>query len=300
MGGGDAPAALAAAVSEAGGSGMIGGTTVGGPDWLREQIRATRERTSKPFGVGFISHFPGVDALLAVAYDERVPVIAHSFADPTPFVDEARRAGAVVLCQVRTVAEARRAATAGVDVITAQGTEAGGHTGRVSTLPLVPAVVDAVAPAPVIAAGGIADGRGIAAALMLGAEGVWLGTRFLATPEAGVGDAHKRAVLDAGTDDTVLTEVFDLAAGFPWPEGVAGRAVRTPFTDRWLGHEDELRRAVADGTVTGGIEAVTDAYYAGEGVALVRNVEPAGEIVRRLVAETETVLRERAPALLLA
>ena len=148
--------------------------------------------------------------------------------------------GAIVVCQVRTVDGARRAAAAGVDVVTAQGTEAGGHTGRVSTLPLVPAVVDAVAPVPVVAAGGIADGRGIAAALMLGAEGVWIGTRFLGTRECGVSDAYKARVVAATADDTSLTDVFDIAVGMPWPEGCraarfetgssnAGRAERRSF-----------------------------------------------------------------------
>ena len=125
------------------------------------------------------------------------------------------------------------AAAAGVDVVTAQGTEAGGHTGRISTLPLVPAVVDAVAPLPVIAAGGIADGRGIAAALMLGAEGVWIGTRFLGTRECGVSDAYKARVVAATGDDTVLTDLFDIAIGMPWPDGVSGRAIRNRFVERW-------------------------------------------------------------------
>ena len=176
------PARLAVAVSEAGGLGMIGGTTIGGVDWLVAQIRVAREATDRPFGVGFISHLPNAGELMTAALREGVRVVALSFADPAPFVAEAHDAGALVLCQVRTVDDARRAADVGVDVVTAQGTEAGGHTGRLSTLPLVPAVVDAIAPVPVIAAGGIADGRGIAAALMLGAEGVWIGTRFLATP----------------------------------------------------------------------------------------------------------------------
>ncbi len=230
MGGGDAPAALAAAVSEAGGLGMIGGSSLGGAAWLREQIRGVRTRTGKPFGVGFVSHFPGAGELMRVALDEGVRIVAHSFADPTPFVDEAHRAGALVICQVRTVEDARQAAGAGVDVVTAQGTEAGGHTGEVSTLPLVPAVIDAVAPLPVIAAGGIADGRGIAAALVLGADAVWLGTRFLATPEAGVPAGYKDRVLGAGTGDTIFSEVFDLATRGRGPRACgAGRsATRSP------------------------------------------------------------------------
>jgi len=241
MGGGDAPAELAAAVSEAGGLGLIGGTTIGGTEWLVAQIRRARELTDRPFGVGFISHLPGTAKLMDAALGEGVRIVAHSFADPAPFVEAAHDVGAIVVCQVRTVDGARRAAAAGVDVVTAQGTEAGGHTGRVSTLPLVPAVVDAVAPLPVVAAGGIADGRGIAAALMLGAEGVWMGTRFLGTRECGVSDAYKARVVAAAADDTSLTDVFDIAAGMPWPEGVSGRAIRNRFVERWQGREEELR-----------------------------------------------------------
>lgn len=297
MGGGDAPAALAAAVSEAGGLGMIGGTTAGGTAWLREQIRSVRALTMKPFGVGLISHLPGAAELMAVATSEHVPVIAHSFSDPTPFVADAHRAGAVVICQVRTIEGARQASDAGVDVITAQGTEAGGHTGEVSTLPLVPAVVDAIAPIPVIAAGGIADGRGIAAALMLGAEGVWLGTRFLTTPEAGISPHYKRRVLDAGPHDTVLTEVFDLAVGIPWPSGVRGRAIRDAFTDRWHGNEQQLSlRAETEGGPTAGDDPAPVALYAGEAAGLITSAEPAGQVVRRLAAETESVLRAKCAA----
>jgi nitronate monooxygenase len=294
MGGGDAPGALAAAVSEAGGLGMIGGTTAGGADWLRAQIRLAKARTSKPFGVGLVSHLPGASGLMAVALDEGVAVIAHSFSDPAPFVADAHRGGAVVICQVRTLDGARRAADAAVDVITAQGTEAGGHTGEVSTLPLVPAVVDAVDPVPVIAAGGIADGRGIAAALMLGAEGVWLGTRFLATPEAGVSSEYKEQVLKAGPADTVLTEVFDLAAGISWPTGVRGRSIRNAFTDRWHGDEPELReRKQSKSGVSGRDDPAAVPLYAGEIAGLVTQIEPAGRLVERLIAETETVMRAR-------
>lgn len=298
MGGGDAPAELAAAVSEAGGLGLIGGTTKEGGPWLVAQIRRARDLTDRPFGVGIISHFPGAAELMAIALDEGVRVIAHSFADPAPFVGAAHDAGALVLCQVRTVEGARVAAAAGVDVVTAQGTEAGGHTGRVSTLPLVPATVDAVAPIPVVAAGGIADGRGIAAALMLGAEGVWLGTRFIATSESGVSDAYRARVVDASADDTVLTDVFDVALGRPWPEGVSGRAITNQFSQRWHGREEELRAWAGehrDEYVALGPEAETDqqAIWAGEASSLVTRVESAGDVVARLVHEANEVLSRR-------
>ncbi len=303
MGGGDAPAELAAAVSEAGGLGLIGGTTVGGVPWLVEQIRRARELTDRPFGVGLISHFPGAAELMAAALDEGVRIISHSFADPTPFMGAARDAGAIVLCQVRTVDGARLAAAAGVDVVTAQGTEAGGHTGRVSTLPLVPAVVDAVAPRPVVAAGGIADGRGVAAALLLGADGVWLGTRFIATSESGVSDAYRDRVVASSADDTVLTDVFDLAAGRPWPEGVSGRAIANRFSAEWHGRESELAawadehrgeyRALGPET-----DVDLQAVWAGEAVSLVTRVESAAAVVAELVREATEVLSTRPRALL--
>lgn len=303
MGGGDAPAELAAAVSEAGGLGLIGGTTREGAPWLVSQIRRTRELTDRPFGVGFISHLPGAADLMAVALEEGVRVIAHSFADPTPLVGPAHDAGALVLCQVRTVDDARRAAIAGVDVVTAQGTEAGGHTGRVSTLPLVPAVVDAVAPIPVIAAGGIADGRGIAAALMLGAEGVWLGTRFIATTESGVSDAYRARVITSSASDTVLTDVFDLATGMPWPDGVSGRAIVNQFSERWHGREDALRGWVVDHRdeylALGPDEEIDNRpVWAGEATSFVTRIESAAEVVATLAAETAQVLSNRPGATL--
>ncbi|HEY5173899.1 MAG TPA: nitronate monooxygenase [Acidimicrobiia bacterium] len=298
MGGGDAPGRLAAAVSNAGGLGLIGGTTIGGAEWLADQIRIARELTDRPFAVGFISHLPGAAELMAVALHEGVRIIAHSFADPTPFVQTAHEAGALVLCQIRTVDAAERAAGAGVDVVTAQGTEAGGHTGRMSTMPLVPAVVDAVAPVPVVAAGGIADGRGIAAAMMLGAEGVWLGTRFLGTHECGVSDAYKARVIEASGADTVLTEIFDIAAGIPWPDGVSGRALRNRFANRWENREDELRvwatRHRDEYRSLGGDSETTEkAVWAGEATSFVRGTESAGEVVRQLAAHAAEVLRGR-------
>ncbi len=303
MGGGDASAQLAAAVSEAGGLGLIGGTTIGGAEWLVEQIHLARELTDRPFGVGFISHRSNTAQLVSTALDEGVRVIAHSFADPSPFVAPAHDAGALVLCQVRTVDDARRAADAGVDVVTAQGTEAGGHTGHISTLPLVPQVVDAVAPLPVVAAGGIADGRGIAAALMLGAEAVWIGTRFLGTHECGVSDAYKARVVAATGGDTVLTDLFDIAAGVPWPDGVSGRAIRNRFAERWAGREDDLRVwAIEHREEYRRLDPATDvaerAVWAGEAASFVNRIESAADVVCDLVEEAMAVLRDRPGAVL--
>jgi nitronate monooxygenase len=300
---GSATADLAAAVSAAGGFGLIGVTSPGGPDWLREQIRAVRERTDRPFGVGFISSFPGLEQLVQVALEEKVAAVAHSFADPTPFVAAAHAAGVKVLVQVQTVAQAITAVRAGADVIAAQGTEAGGHTGYSGTLPLVPAVVDIAGDTPVVAAGGIADGRGLAAVLLLGAEGAWIGTRFVASREWAGAEWAKAAVVRAGTDDTVLTRAYDLATAAPFPPDIGDRVLQNRFTAEWHGRNEEVaarREALAD-TINRAAQIgdVTVApVRAGNAVGLIAAVEPAGEIVRRIVAEAVAILRTRPNALL--
>lgn len=295
---GPAKADLAAAVSEAGGLGLIGGSS-GDPEWLRQQIKATRERTSRPFGVGFISSFPGLDGLVAVAIEEGVAVIAHSFADPTPYVPAAHAAGILVLAQVQTVAQAVQAAAAGVDAIAAQGVEAGGHTGTSSaTLPLVPAVIDAVGDIPVIAAGGIADGRGLAAVLMLGAEGAWIGTRFAVSRESAGSEWGKARVVAAGTDDTVITKVYDLISESPFPAGIADHVLQNRYTRTWHGREAELlqertawRARLEQASQQGDAELA--AVRAGNVAGLIDAVEPAGDILRRIIAEAEAILRRR-------
>jgi nitronate monooxygenase len=299
---GAAGAELAAAVSEAGGFGMLGGSTAG-PDWLRAEIRKTRTLTDRPFGVGFISSDPAVLALLEVALEERVAAVSHSFADPRPYMAAARRAGVTVLNQVRTVTEALVAVEAGVDVIVAQGTEAGGHTGYCGTLPLVPAVVDVAQGIPVVAAGGIGDGRGLAAVLLLGAEGAWLGTRFVASREALTAAWAKERVVQATADETVLTRVFDLASLAPFPSDVAFRVLRNAFTDAWHGREDEVlaRRAELEAQLAGAYQRGDPsivAVGAGHAASLVHGLEPTAEIVQRLMVEAEQILRERSRVLL--
>jgi nitronate monooxygenase len=298
MSGGIAAADLAAAISEAGGFGLIGAMTTGGTDWLREQIHRVRERTKKPFGVGFISSFPGLDELVQVALEERVTAVSHSFADPTPYVVPAHMAGVKVIAQVQTVAQAVTAANAGVDVLVAQGTEAGGHTGHSGTLPLVAAVLDVAGDIPVLAAGGIADGRGLAAVLVLGAEGVWMGTRFYASKEAGAGNWEKERMVQASTDDTVLTKVYDLTLGFPFPPTIGDRVLRNDFTAEWHGRDDEvvaqreeLRSQVIVAMKEG--NARIAAVRGGNAVGLIHEIEAAGDIVRQVVAEAEHILRER-------
>jgi nitronate monooxygenase len=295
---GTATGELAAAVSNAGGFGMIGGTSSGGADWLREQIAAARARTRRPFGVGFISSFPDTPELVEVALAAGVAAINHSFADPTPYVERAHVAGVKVFNQVQTLADAKRAAQAGVDVIIAQGGEAGGHGGQIGTFALLPAVVDAVAPVPVAAAGGIADGRGLAAALMLGAQGVWMGTRFVASPEWGGPTWEQQAVLAATSDDTVQTNIYDRLFDRPFPAGIDDRMVRNAFITQWQGNtrdvdssnhtlQEQVRRAGERGDLS--VAGVS----AGVSSGLISSAHPAADIVHTIVREAEDLLRQR-------
>jgi nitronate monooxygenase len=299
---GPATAELAAAVSNAGGFGLIG-AGARPPDWLRDQIRAARGLTGRPFGVGFISSFPGLDELVQVALDERVAAVNHSFADPSSYVHAAHQAGVKVLAQVQKVSHAKKVALAGVDAIAAQGTEAGGHTGYNGTLPLVPAVIDAVGGIPVIAAGGIADGRGLAAILMLGAEGAFIGSRFVASDESAREDWEKQLLAQAGTDDTVLTRVYDLTMRSAFPADIGDRVIRNEYTAEWHGRDAEVAGAADE--LRARVNAAAEArdpsvapVRIGSAVGLFSTIEPAGEILRRIVEEAEAILKSRPRSLL--
>jgi len=220
-----------------------------------------------------------------------------SFGDPTPFTGRIRAAGCKIICQVQTLAQAREAAAAGADVIIAQGRDAGGHSATArGTMGLVPAVVDAVAPIPVVAAGGIADGRGLAAALALGAAGVSMGTRFTASRECLWDEAMKAATLAAGGDQTEQTRVFDIVRGAPWPAMYPGRALRNAFSARWHGQEDALaadqKRQEEAYLATAPDDFATRAVWAGEGVDLVNDIPSAAEIIERVVAQAASTLRQ--------
>jgi nitronate monooxygenase len=295
---GTATGALAAAVSTAGGFGMIGGTNPDGAPWLREQIRIARARTTRLFGVGFISSFPDTAELVEVALAERVAAINHSFADPAPYVAPAHAAGVKVFAQVQTLAQAIRAAEAGVDVIIAQGGEAGGHAGSIGTFALLPAVVDAVAPVPVVAAGGIADGRGLAAALLLGAQGVWMGTRFVTSHEWGGAAWEQAAVLAATSDDTVQTRLYDLAFARPFPAENPDRVLRNAFVAEWQGreaeipaHREALQAEIAAAEERG--DTTVAGVSAGVAAGLIDEARPAAEIVQDIVREAAELLRTR-------
>ena len=310
MGGAVTPP-LAAAVSDAGGLGMLPLTWTA-PEEIGAVVDETRKLTERPFGVN-----------LGLAWDQRerlasalgagVPVVSFFWGDAGAVIGEARRGGAVVFVTVGTAEEGRAAAAAGADVIVAQGWEAGGHVwGTVSTFALVPRVVDAVAPVPVVAAGGIADGRGLAAALALGAAGVWVGTRFLAASEAAIHPDYRRRILAAGEADTFYGTLFDRG----WADA-PHRTLRNSTVEAWEragrppsgsrpGEDDEpasrpdgtpinrYASSTPTGSMAGDVEPLP--HWAGQGVGLVTREETAADIVASLVGEAEEAMRSLAPA----
>ncbi|HMN77163.1 MAG TPA: nitronate monooxygenase [Burkholderiaceae bacterium] len=292
--GGVAGGRLAAAVSNAGGLGLVGGG-YGDPDWMRTELAIAAADARAPWGVGLIT-WAANDDLVALALRYRPHAFMLSFGDPLPFVAAIKAAGCKLICQVQDLDTARQARDAGADLIVAQGTEGGGHGGVRATLPLVPAVVDAVAPIPVLAAGGIADGRGVAAALMLGAQGALIGTRFYACTEA-LGHARaKQRIADAGGAETARTRVFDIVRGYDWPGGYTGRAIVNRFMRRWHGQESGLaanvdteRAAFFDAAREGDIE--TAMVWAGEAVDLIDRIEDAATLVERIGQGAEAQLR---------
>ena len=285
--GGVSGGALAQAVTAAGGLGLIG-AGYGEREWLERELSAAGNAR---VGAGFITwSLARNPALLDLVLEREPAAVMLSFGDPAPFAAKVKGAGAKLICQVQTVRQAREAAQCGADIVVAQGAEAGGHGAGRATFTLVPAVVDAVRPLPVLAAGGIADGRGLAAALMLGAGGVLVGTRFYATPEALGADAAKKRIAEAEGDDTLHTRVFDIIRGRDWPHPYTGRAIRNAFSERWHGREDELGRNLAgeaeryaEAAAKGDVDRAV--VFAGEAIDLIHELEPAGQIVERIVRE---------------
>jgi nitronate monooxygenase len=301
---------LAAAVSKAGALGSFGGLhPQKGIDWLQNEIDHIRATTDQPFAVGFISDFiPVFRRFFDAALEVKPPVIALSFGNPEPWLSRAKATGAKVMCQVQTMQLARDAVAAGADILVAQGNEAGGHTGRMNLLPFLAHMLDAFPEVPIMAAGGIASGRTLAAALAAGADGAWVGTAFLATPEAvEVSDEHKRRVVQSDGDDTVYTEVFDIVEekvfGIKWPEGIASRTYRNRFVNEWHLREHELRRdldevAPAYAQALQRRDPEATAMAMGQSAAFVEAVRPAGDVVRVICEDAERVLRERSSRLL--
>ena len=303
-----ARAELCAAVSEAGALGVIGAASLTAPE-LREEIRKVGEQTDRPFAVDILFATVGrpadddrtvrftreVEAQIEVVFEERVPVLASGLGNPGLVVSRAHDAGMKVLALVGNTRNARRVAASGVDVVVAQGYDAGGHTGRVGSLTLIPAVVDAV-DVPVLAAGGISDGRGLAAALALGASGIWIGSRFVASREAYCHDGYKENIVAIDDEGTTVTRCF---TGKPcrvirnrttaaWEDAdlqarIQRFPLQFPVMAEWLG-EDPYVAGRRQGKVDIG------ALAAGQSSALIHDVLPAAEIVERIVAEADAVL----------
>ncbi len=288
---------LAGAVSAAGAFGMIAAGGSADVDWLSEQAEIARPHG--PFGFGLMSwSLEKRPELLDAVLETRPAAVSLSFGDPAPYVGKACEAGAIVMSQVQNSERARQAVEARVDILVAQGTDAGGHTGSVGTMPLLQQVLEIGdnAGIPVLAAGGIATGRGIAGVLAMGAAGAWVGTRFCATKESLGSESAKQRLLESDESGTIHTRVFDLAQGIPWPEEFLGRALRNDFTDRWHGREDELEESpseAADGLREAGRRGdFSESYiYAGQAVGMISDVPSAGDLVERLVGEAEDRLR---------
>ena len=300
-----AHAELAAAVSNAGGLGCIGSGSMGARE-LKEQIRRCKAMTDRPFGVDIlfaevkadprnptvIGYASNVQRLIDVTFEERIPVIVSGLGNPAGIIERAHKSGVVVMSLCGNVKQARRLEASGVDVIIAQGHEAGGHTGRVGTMTLVPQIVDAVR-VPVLAAGGLADGRGLVAAIALGAEGVWMGSRFIASVEAFAHPNYKNKVVEIDEEGTTITRCHS---------GKPCRLIRNKFTDSWVGREAEIKPFPIQ-SVEYGFPLAEKARYegkieeggmaCGQSAGLINSVKPAGEIVHDVMREAQAVLESR-------
>ena len=300
-----AKAELAAAVSNAGGLGCIGSGAMGSHE-LREQIRKTRGLTDKPFAVDIlfaeikadktdkdvVRYADNVQRLIEITFEEKIPVIVSGLGNPAGIIPQAHKQGVVVMSLCGNVRQARKLEASGIDVIIAQGHEAGGHTGRIGTLTLVPQIADAVK-VPVLAAGGIADGRGLLAAISLGAQGIWMGSRFIATAEATAHANYKNRIVEIDEEGTTITRCHS---------GKPCRLIRNKFTDSWVGRENEILPFPLQMAKVG-FKLAEQARYegkiddgglaCGQSAGLIRSIKPAGQIVSDVMAEAEAALERR-------
>jgi len=293
MGGGATNAELVAAVSEAGGLGVIGATFLPS-DHVAEMVRTARDLTSKPIGINLLLHATDdrIDEILDLQPDVFSTAWPRDDQDLAAIFAKAHERGCRVMHMVPLFEDAITAVDAGADVIVAQGNEGGGHIGEIGTVVIVRQVAKAVS-VPVLAAGGLVDGAGLAAALMLGADGVLLGTRFLATLESPAEPAYKEAIVASDGTDTIVTTLSDSLSGRDWP-GAWVRLRRTPFVNKWLGREPELRRrrsqAWEELEELERSNADDGLMWIGQSAGLIDEIKPAAEIVREIVAEAEACL----------
>ena len=289
--------ALAAAVSQAGGFGLIGGG-YGNAQWLDEQLDLAGEAR---VGVGFITwSAQRSPELVTQAIERGAAAIMLSFGDPSVFAEEVHRAGVPLICQCQSLSHVQDAVDAGAEIVVAQGAEAGGHGSSRGTMSFVPEVSDFLSEhAPdttLLAAGGIADGRGLAASLMLGADGVLIGTRFWASSEALVHPRHHAAMLAANGDGTLRTHAPDIVRNLPWPTEFTARVQRNAFIERWDGRETELASAAATEAppyLQAFAEGDPDktAVWFGEAAGLIHEIEPSARIIDRIVDEAERLIQ---------
>ncbi|MGR3218512.1 MAG: NAD(P)H-dependent flavin oxidoreductase [Candidatus Anammoxibacter sp.] len=290
---------MVVSVSEAGGLGILGITGLNHKQ-IHEQISSIKAETDKPFGVNYLL-FKIDDDVYSETIKERPPIISLAWARPDQdlkmFFKKAHDAGSLVVYMVGNVNEAIRAAEAGADVIVAQGTEGGGHVRLISTMALTPMVVNAVSPCPVLAAGGIADGRGLAASLALGAEGVLIGTRFLATHEAPLHQNYKDAIVKSNGHDTVLTNIPDLISKSDWPGGCA-RALQNDFINYWSERKelisqnaDEISEASLKARKEGNIDKTS--LLVGQNAGLIDSVMSIKDVITQMVEQAEEIISKR-------
>lgn len=298
---GPAGGRLARAITAAGGLGMIGIGSQTPVSFIERETAIARGDDEAHFGIGLmIWALDKRPDLLDAAIAARPFLLSLSFGSPGPYVSRCHDAGILVATQVNSADRALEAQAAGVDLIVAQGTEAGGHTGQVATLPVLQTVLDAVQ-TPVLAAGGIASPRGLAAALAAGAEGAWIGTAFLACPECDNTEEARRRVLTASESDTILTHVFDRVQDIPWPRQHPGRALRNRFAEEWEGRADELTgnqetaQRYRQSRTEGDFDVAV--IYAGQAAGLVTAQRPAAEVVRDIGEGAEKLLRSRSASL---
>jgi enoyl-[acyl-carrier protein] reductase II len=291
--GGVAYSEVCAAVSEAGGFGTLGMASCS-PERIRDEMRAVRKRTDKPFGVDLLAALPeAVNAAMDIIIDEGASAFISGLGVPRPVIDKCHAAGVRVISMCGKLSHARAAEEAGCDVVVAQGTEAGGHTGRIASLALIPQIVDAVE-IPVLAAGSIVDGRGLVAALAFGAQGVWMGTRFVASEEARAGRIFKERIVESGGADTMVTRCYS---------GKPMRVIRNEYVEDWARREEEIKPFPAQILVSAraGVFAMTSDDYedlypdrscmpAGQGIGGIDAVLPAGEIVKRVTDEAREII----------
>ncbi len=286
---------LVAAVSNAGGLGIMGGATLD-PETLRDEIRKTRDLTDKPFAVDLLAPVPDMIRLhMKVVFEEDVKIFVAGLAVPEEFIKEMHERDMLVMVMCGKVRHAEKSVAAGADIVAAQGTEAGGHTGEIGALALIPQVVDAVN-VPVIAAGGMADGRGLVAALALGAEGAIFGTRLIATPEAQAAPGYRDAIVRANEADTMRTRAYT---------GKTARTIKTAYAEDWEKRSDEIQgfpqqamtsvqNQVMDYPgVTESFDVERTFMPAGQGAGMIHEIKPAAEVVRDIVREAEAVIDER-------